>query len=250
MGKKDMPLTKTVYECSYCKLHHAAKSHWNVKEEAEKHVAKYHPDGSSAEDPLRRAEVNEAVIQDCPYGEHTGETQFDKAVARDQFGNVAGAEFDLCPDDAFEGQKVLIIKLCVPVRVVPAFGSGLRVPRVCAFAFRRHCLAFFCSCSDDEGDPVSNGCAVLACACRWQATHLTCWASGLQSCPCASFVTLPPLPTPNTALARYPHPLSRLCSRPATKSQAAFHSSRQRRPCRRRATRSSCCRRCLLRRRR
>jgi hypothetical protein len=108
-----MSLTKTVYECSCCKLHHAAKYYWRLREKATSHVAEYHPQGAAAEDPLDRAVVQEVVIQDCPYGEHLGETQFDEKVQRDQFGNASGAEFDLCPDDAFRGQKILVVKLCV-----------------------------------------------------------------------------------------------------------------------------------------
>lgn len=45
------------------------------------------------------------------YNAVAGKTEFDGNVTRDDFNNAAGAEFDLSPDGAFKGQKMLVLLL-------------------------------------------------------------------------------------------------------------------------------------------
>ena len=47
----------------------------------------------------------------CPYGENAGRTKFHKSVKRDQFNNAVGPEYDLSPDNAFTGQRILVLQL-------------------------------------------------------------------------------------------------------------------------------------------
>jgi hypothetical protein len=48
-----------------------------------------------------------------PYGKHAGVTRFHKSIPRDQFGNVAGPEYDLSPDGTFRDppQTILVMQL-------------------------------------------------------------------------------------------------------------------------------------------
>ena len=47
----------------------------------------------------------------APYGVHAGKTKFDKTIHRDKFNNVVGPEYDLSPDNAFKGQRIVILQL-------------------------------------------------------------------------------------------------------------------------------------------
>ena len=58
---------------------------------------------------IERTEVTRLVFQ--PYGQHAGVTRFHKSIPRDQFGNVAGPEYDLSPDGTFRGQTILVMQL-------------------------------------------------------------------------------------------------------------------------------------------
>jgi hypothetical protein len=53
--------------------------------------------------------VEEVVI--VPYGKHAGKTKFAASVPRDRFGNAKGPEYDLSPDNVFNGQTVGILML-------------------------------------------------------------------------------------------------------------------------------------------
>lgn len=52
----------------------------------------------------------EVVFKVPIYGRFAGQTRFDRAAHRDRFGNVAGQEYDLSPDGAFRGDRILIMQ--------------------------------------------------------------------------------------------------------------------------------------------
>lgn len=45
-----------------------------------------------------------------PYGKYAGTNVFSKSIPRDRFGNVAGPEYDLSPDDTFKGQSIAVLQ--------------------------------------------------------------------------------------------------------------------------------------------
>jgi hypothetical protein len=65
-------------------------------------------DGSVAS---RETIVREVVWS--PYSAHAGQTRGPKEAARDTFGNCKGPEYDLSPDNAFNGETVAVLQLYV-----------------------------------------------------------------------------------------------------------------------------------------
>jgi hypothetical protein len=56
---------------------------------------------------VSRTVTEEVVFQ--PYGKHAGTNVFSKSIPRDRFGNVAGPEYDLSPDNTFKGQSIAVL---------------------------------------------------------------------------------------------------------------------------------------------